>query len=429
MRAYTGLVLDRTYFEELGRQYGTPLCVYDAERLNQRMSRILEALAPLSASIHYFEPANRNRAVLARMLRLGLAVCVTTIAGVRRSLDVGFTPELIQCSGFGLCDADLCLLEQFGVSVNLGSVAELKRFAALACQGRFGVRLDLGDTEDKRGIFPAEAGRVLQEHRLQPAGLHTYLGTNCLSAERHARVLEDFCAALAMIPPAVLARLEYINVGGGFGYDYRTRKAFDWDGYARAAAPHLAALHRAVGKPLALRMEVGRAAIVDSGYLLVRIVHALEKRGRRYVVVDANLSHFGRPARYGFDRRYYPFLDEGYHQIELLGAPDGHIETAVVGNSHYSKDWFGFARLPHFEAEQLVGAYMIIYDVGAYGESMSDPWADIPRPAAVMVEGESHWLVTERETLQELAEDRRQRRHDQAASLAQAPPLPGYRDI
>ncbi|SRR5581483_8273142 len=118
-----------------------------------------------------------------------------------------------------------------------------------------------------------------------------------------------------------------------------------------------------------------------------------------------------------------------YHQIELLGAPDGHIETAVVGNSHYSKDWFGFARLPHFEAEQLVGAYMIIYDVGAYGESMSDPWADIPRPAAVMVEGESHWLVTERETLQELAEDRRQRRHDQAASLAQAPPLPGYRDI
>jgi diaminopimelate decarboxylase len=239
-------------------------------------------------------------------------------------------------------------------------------------------------------------------------GFHTYIGSNTRSVDKHAASLENFLYFLKQTPASLLDRLEYVNTGGGFGYDYIGRCPFDWESYGERVNEMAFRLREATGRNLVVKLEVGRAVVADCGYLVTRILHAFRKRHRPFLVIDSNLSHFGRPARYGFHRKFYPFMEDGFHQMALMPngtgpKPEPKIEVCVVGNSHYSKDWFGLIEVPHFEPEQLVGSFLVIYDVGSYSEAMADHWADIPGPASVLLgPGNMETVVRRREQIDDL---------------------------
>jgi hypothetical protein len=104
-----------------------------------------------------------------------------------------------------------------------------------------------------------------------------------------------------------------------------------------------------------------------------------------------------------------PYSDEGRHKLVLVeagtsAAAAGAVEAAVVGNSHYSRDWFGYTAVPAGDPQQLVGRGLVVLDAGAYCEAMSDRWADEPRPPVVVLDGGEARLVTERERLADLVE-------------------------
>jgi diaminopimelate decarboxylase len=413
-RAETSRVSDARLLE-LGSSYGTPLYAYDLQRIDRNARRMRRALSPLRAEFHFFEFANRNHAILERVRQLGFGVTVAQPAGVSRALNCGFGVADIQCSGFGLATEDLGVLLRMGVGVNVGSISELAQVAEFFPDEPVGIRVDFtGSSTDKRGIPPDQVLSFLRSRPLLIRGLHTYIGTNILDDDCHARACRSLTSFLDELPSTEL--LEYINVGGGFGYDYSARRGFDWEAYGRAVRPIIRAAERSIRKPLKLKLEVGRALVVDCGYLLVRILHGFEKSGRRIIVVNSNLSHLGRPARYGFDRKFYPFLDDGRHEIALVaagggpwpGAGEEGVRAAVVGNSHYSHDWFGYIRLPRWEPSELCGRHAVFLDAGAYCEAMSDRWADDPRPAAAAFDGERDELVTARETIGELISPVRQ---------------------
>jgi diaminopimelate decarboxylase len=406
--AETGRVSDARMLE-LGSRYGTPLYAYDLQQIDRNASRMRRALSPLPAEFHFFEFANRNHAILERVRQLGLGVTVAQPAGVSRALNCGFGVADIQCSGFGLATKDLGVLLKTGVGVNVGSISELAQVAEFFPDEPVGIRVDFArSSTDKRGIPPDQVLSFLRSRPLRIRGLHTYIGTNILDDDCHARACRWLTSFLGELPSTEL--LEYINVGGGFGYDYSARQGFDWEAYGRAVRPIVRAAERSIRKPLKLKLEAGRALVVDCGYLLVRILHGFEKSSQRIIVVNSNLSHLGRPARYGFDREFYPFLEDGRHEIVLVPADAGYegVRAAVVGNSHYSHDWFGYIRLPRWEPRELRGRYAVFLDAGAYCEAMSDQWADDPRPAAVVFDDEHDELVTARETIGELVSPVRQ---------------------
>ena len=101
-------------------------------------------------------------------------------------------------------------------------------------------------------------------------------------------------------------------------------------------------------------------------------------------------------------------MTDGVHQFALVQpgknakvCEEG-VEVAVVGNSHYSKDWLGFMKVPEFNQEKLKASNVIILDAGGYGEAMSDPWPDSPRPASVLIEDRKAELICRRESLDDL---------------------------
>jgi diaminopimelate decarboxylase len=268
------------------------------------------------------------------------------------------------------------------------------RFSRLFPRVPVGLRIS-PDSDDKRGVTPDTLQRLLAEHALSVAGLHRYLGTNILDAREHRETIDSLVRSIDRMAESALCTEPYLNIGGGFGYDYRHRVGFDWQAHGRIVEQSLLDLHaRRPGKSWSIRMEIGRALLADCACLIARVLHAYEKGGRKYIVVNTNISHLPRVVRYGFDVEHFPYLDEGYHHLEIAGQEVGGTRVAVVGNSHYSKDWLGYVMLADFNPSRLEGEYLIVHDAGAYTEAMADDWSDEPLPASVFLKVDGKEEIT-----------------------------------
>lgn len=360
----------------------TPSYVYSSRVLDRNVNRITSSFCGLPLDLRFFYSANKNEAVLRHLQGKGVGIVAVRPSAVERLLAIGFSPNEIEYSGFGSSASDMRRLTDLGVNMNLSIEPEVKLYTQMFPRNRVGIRVCLSES-DKRGIPLQDIKKVVMENELSLGGLHTYVGTNLDNQSPHVEAFNNLAQLAIDTSERIRSGPFYINVGGGFGYNYRTRNHFSWDNYYNALSPRILKLKKA--RPdvdWTLRLEVGRSLVVDAGWVVARIVHAYEKAGNHFITLDTNISHIPRPVRYGFDEDRPPYSDDGYHRIEVSGAPTGSIKVAVVGNSHYSRDWLGFVSLDKFIPADLVGRTVTILDTGAYTESMADTWSDEPIPNA-----------------------------------------------
>ena len=375
---------------------GTPTYVYDLDGVEAQATIIRDAHAHNPVQLNFFEPTNRNVPVLQRICRAGLGITVTRQRGAERALQIGFLPEHIDCSGFALSDEELKFFVAKNIRVNLSSEWEIARCSRMFPGHPFGIRVDVTtDGREKRGVEPHSLPDLICESSLRLHGLHTYIGTGILSVAQHLRAAATLADIVMALPFTTGASIRYINVGGGFGYDYKTGQTFDWNRHAIGIRQIAEQLRKALGRAIEFRFEVGRGLVANQGILLARVLDAYEKAGRRYVVVDVSCSDLPRPIRMGFDKSFFPYMDDGCHRIDLVDPQTfrtdvgGTLEVAVVGNSHYSKDWIGLTHVTSFSPQQLRGALVIVRDVGAYCEVLRDNWTETRAArSAVLDQGE-----------------------------------------
>ena len=86
--------------------------------------------------------------------------------------------------------------------------------------------------------------------------------------------------------------LRYLDFGGGLGVRYAHEQPPSMRAYARALT--------AIPRPLRchLLLEPGRAIVASAGVLLTRVLYTKRNRGKTFVVVDAAMNDFMRPALY-----------------------------------------------------------------------------------------------------------------------------------
>lgn len=360
----------------------TPCYIYDLSLLRQQASAIRAAYAKLSAELFFFESANRNPPILELLHQQGFGLTIVQEQGIDRAIKFGFGLDRIEMSGFGLSASVMKRVWQLGVAVNFGSSSEIKAYTRLFPGSRFGARVDLKDEPlNKRGLPAAELLQLLETGDFQLTGLHTYIETNQISTLVHLDAAKNLIRLIDDMPSFRRAQLEYINIGGGFGYDYLNGTQFDWLAHSNGLQELIAALTDQLGRRLKIKIEIGRAAVVGAGEYACSIVHAFEKLGQAFVVVNGNISQFPRPVRYGSRCDLHPFMDKGRHNFTICnnaGLPvrDGERCVAIVGNSHYSKDILGFVTIDQFIPDNLIGGIAIGHDAGAYSQAMIDGWTD-----------------------------------------------------
>jgi diaminopimelate decarboxylase len=192
------------------------------------------------------------------------------------------------------------------------------------------------------------------------------------------------------------AKIEWLDIGGGFGIWYKDKLARPAKEIAAAMLP---ALQKMGCKVL---LEPGRFIVGNAGVLVTRVLYVKESGDKKFVICDAGMNDLIRPTLYSAYHRIWPVKTDPGHSGEV---PDEETwsgpsaVTDIVGPICESGDFFAKDRkLPLLKRGDLV----CVFSAGAYGYAMASNYNSHPRPCEVMVAGKKAEVVTARESLEDL---------------------------
>lgn len=407
----------------LAQQFGTPVWVYDAATITQRIAN-LRAFDV----VRFAQKANSNTHILRLMKSQGVVVDAVSLGEIERALAAGYTPGLHTIDGVGHAEivftadlldrATLARVVELNIPVNCGSIDMLDQLGAvqpghpvwLRINPGFGHghsnKTNTGGEHSKHGIWHTDLPEALARVRangLNLIGVHMHIGSGVDYSH-----LQEVCGAMVALVETVKAQgmdLQAISAGGGLSIAYQageppidTAHYFAlWD----AARQQVAQL---LGHAVTLELEPGRYLVAESG-VLVSEVRATKMQGsKHFVLVDAGFSDLMRPAMYG-----------SYHGMEIIhtdGTPaTGALQETVVGGPLCeSGDVFtqgeGGVALTRPLPMAKVGDLLVLHDTGAYGASMSSNYNTRPLIPEVLVDtaamGGQARLIRRKQTVAEL---------------------------
>ncbi|MGC8597719.1 MAG: diaminopimelate decarboxylase [Thermocladium sp.] len=377
---------------DLVEAYGTPLLVYDLDRVRDNYLRLRNALG---ARINYAVKANGNLAILTLLRGLGAGVDASSPGEIMLARMAGYAGGDIMFTGNFLSNDDITYGIKSGVVFNFDSLNAFRRAINLGYRpGLVFFRLDVGygrgetkgvtlsGEESKFGMFMEDAIKAYQaaaEAGAREFGIHMMMGSNVLDADYFIRIGIMLREQADEIMRRTGVEIRYYDVGGGFGIPYKP-------GEAPLDLGRLGELRRLFGDGLII--EPGRYLVGDAGYLLLRVTEVKRKGSRIYVGVDAGMNVLIRPALYG-----------SYH--EVISCGEGELTRVdVTGPICENTDRIAVERELRLPRE---GDLLIVLNAGAYVYSMSSNYNARPRPAEVVISGGRHALARRREELEELA--------------------------
>jgi len=395
---------------KLAERYGTPLYVYSAGAIRERLASFEKAFRHVPHTLCYSVKANSNVSILRLLARQGCGFDVVSGGELERVLvaDRRAAKKTV-FSGVGKsADEMSAALKAEILLFNVESESELWALTECATRLRTVARVALRVNPDVAANTHPYISTGLRKHKFgvpvrdarqlyAKASGARYLKVAGVSVHIGSQITEvpPFAEAVARVADLVRAlradghRIEFIDIGGGLGISYQEPE-LDFDAmvarYARAVTNPLRGLH------VHLLLEPGRAIVGPAGALLTCVVYRKENDGKRFLVVDAAMNDLLRPALYG-----------AYHEIVPVAQPANSaakMETVdVVGPICESGDFFARDRvLPRIEENGLLA----ILDAGAYGMSLASNYNTRPRPAEVLVSGKSVKVIRRREKVRDL---------------------------
>lgn len=286
----------------------TPFYAYDRVLMSRRVAELRQAL-PEGISLHYAMKANPMPAVVGHMASLVDGIDVASAGELAVALDAGMSPSEISFAGPGKRPEELDSAVASGITVNLESFTELDRITSsaerLSQQAHVAVRVnpdfELKSSGMKMGggpkVFGVDAERVpemlklIGERGLHFRGLHIYTGSQNLRAESITEAHDQIFDLACRLADDAPARLEMLNIGGGFGIPY-----FPGDTplpvapIASALERHLEIAQQRLGET-EIVMELGRYLVGEAGIYVARVIDRKISRGHAFLVTDGGLHH------------------------------------------------------------------------------------------------------------------------------------------
>ncbi len=395
----------------LADQFGTPLWVYDAATIRQRIAQVSNF-----ETIRFAQKACSNIHILKLMREQGVKVDAVSRGEILRALAAGYVvggePSEIVFTADLFDAATLDCVVEHGVPVNAGSIDMLHQLGArspghavwLRINPGFGHghsnKTNTGGEHSKHGIWHTDlpaALAAIKQHGLKLVGLHMHIGSGVDYSH-----LQEVCGAMVNLVRTAHAAghdLHAISAGGGLSIPYRSGDPVvdtqHYHGLWDAARQQAEAI---VGHKLGLEIEPGRFLVAESGVLLGQVRATKDAGSNHFVLVDTGFNELMRPSMYG-----------SYHAMSVLrrdGSTAAEQPTVVAGPLCESGDVFtqgdGGVVLPRDLPAAQVGDLLVIHDTGAYGASMSSNYNTRPLIAEVLVDGGQARLIRRRQTVDEL---------------------------
>lgn len=415
----TSLHGDHVSLSQLARRYGTPLYVYSATVIRQRLASFQAAFRSVPHTICYSVKANSNLNILRLLARSGCGFDVVSGGELERVLAANrAAAKKVVFSGVGKTPKEIAAAVQSKILLfNVESESELQVLAECAARLRTIARVALRVNPDvaadthpyistglhahKFGVPIREAHRlyakVAETTHLKAVGVSVHIGSQITDVAPFAETMTRVAELVRELRDDGHA-IDYVDAGGGLGIPYQKPASADSltrvDFSEQVAAYACAIIAPLQGLKVHLLLEPGRAIVGAAGVLITSVIYRKANGGKRFVIVDAAMNDLIRPALYG-----------AYHEIIPLKQPpvaetEGSRETVdIVGPVCETGDFFARDRaLPNVKEGDLLA----ILDAGAYGMALASNYNTRPRPAEILVSGKSAKVIRRREKIADL---------------------------
>ena len=370
---------------------GTPLFVYDRERIGEQIARFRAAM-PDNVALHYAMKANPYPPLLEWLIGPMDGFDLASGGELLALEEAGGLAVPVSFAGPGKRDDELALAIERGVTVNIESEGEADR--ALAAAERLGVTpklairvnppfalkgagMKMGGLASQFGVdaerVPALARKIVAAGA-EWRGIHVYAGSQVLRADAIIAMQAATVTLAANIAHESGLPMPHLNLGGGFGIPYALGdEPLDVDAVGESLfdtlreAPDVLADTR-------YAVELGRWLVGEAGVYLTRVIDVKESGGRTFAVTDGGLQHMlAATGNFGQTlRRNYPIANASRFALQASQ------EVTVTGCLCTPLDLLGDeVVLP----ETKVGDLIAIFCAGAYGRSAS-PAAFLSQPEA-----------------------------------------------
>jgi diaminopimelate decarboxylase len=386
---------------ELADRFGTPLYVYDLDRVAAAYCDLRTSL-PAGITIFYSLKANPHPDIARALREAGdwppcqAEVCST--GELAAAIEAGFAAGECLYTGPGKTESELVNAIARGVrKFSVESLTDLERAGGVAL--RFGVVIDcllrinnvsstaatsirMMGTPSQFGIDSETLEAQLPRLRAVPGtrliGAHLFSLSNARDEPSLIGELQRSVAAAAQWQAESGLPMHALDLGGGFGAPYAVpgnRPAYGKLRVELESALDVNFPHWRSGRPQ-IAVESGRYLAGDCGELICSVTNVKESRGARFIILDAGINTLGGMSGLG---RLMPLA------VQPASGPAGTEAATLAGPLCTPGDILGRnVQVPALKP----GDTITVPNVGAYGATASLlPFLSRPSPREVVVRG------------------------------------------
>ncbi|QII72111.1 diaminopimelate decarboxylase [Apibacter sp. B2966] len=386
--------------ENLAKEFGTPLYVYDADIIKNQYNRLVKAFKSVKkVKLNYACKANTNLNILKFIKSIGSGLDTVSIQEVQLGLRAGFEPKEIIYTPNGVSFQEIKQAVQLGVRINIDNLSILETFGHEIKNYPVCIRINPhimagGNTKISTGHIDSKFGisihqlphvlRIVNNTGIKVEGVHMHTGSDILDVEvflKGAEILFNVAKEFH--------DLDYIDFGSGFKVAYKEGDhETDINYLGKKLGERFNEFQKTYPHELTLMFEPGKFLVSQSGFFIVSVNVIKQTTSTVFAEVDSGFNHLIRPMFYN-----------AHHTITNLSNPEGRHRFYTVVGYICETDTFGTNRKI---SEIHEGDLLCFQNAGAYCFSMSSNYNSRLKPAEVLlINGKPH-LIRRRENLDDL---------------------------
>lgn len=389
-----------TALAHLAEQFGSPLYVYDAEKIQSQYNRLTGAFSKVrSLRVNYAVKALSNIAVLQLLKQMGSGLDTVSIQEVRLGLHAGFTPDRIIYTPNGVSFEELEEAADLGVQINIDNLSVLEHFGSKHPKIPVCIRINphvmaggntnisVGHIDSKFGISIHQLPhilRIVENTGMHINGIHMHTGSDILDIEVFL-----YAAEILFDTAKHFKELDFLDFGSGFKVPYKKGDIeTDIEELGRKLSKRFNAFEKEYGRDLTLAFEPGKFLVSEAGFFLAKVNVVKQTTSTVFAGIDSGFNHLIRPMFYG-----------SQHHIENISNPKGKERFYTVVGYICETDTFANNRRI---AEIKEGDILCFRNAGAYCFSMASNYNSRFKPAEVLWKDGKGIVIRERETFEDL---------------------------
>ena len=373
--------MENTVLTSIANQFGSPIYVYDAEKMEHQYKRLTQAFQNVpKLRINYAVKALSNVNILSYMHNLGAGLDTVSIQEVKLGLSAGVPAQMIIFTPNGVSLEEIEEAAALGVQINIDNLSLLEQFGSKHPDVPVCIRINphvmaggnanisVGHIDSKFGISIHQLPhivRIVENTGMCINGIHMHTGSDILDIDVFLHATE-----ILFTTAKSFHDLEFLDFGSGFKVPYHPNDIeTNIEELGQKLGERFKSFCKDYGKELTLAFEPGKFLVSEAGYFLTQVNVVKQTTSTVFAQVNSGFNHLIRPMLYG-----------SQHHIENISNPNGRERFYSVVGYICETDTFANNRRINEISE---GDLLCFHNAGAYCFSMASNYNSRFRPAEI----------------------------------------------